>query len=175
MTPSILENCGRIFADAPAIFLREASAVKLIAQPSRDRITRRNVPIARRYWEAAALNFSVTSVPNRINGQPIRKPVFAARRIARRARKQTLCSGHQRLEKTMKRLLVASVFVLSLTGMAIAKQEGIPNPYFVAIHNDSGACVIMNKTPDAKYFKTMGTYDSMEAAHKAMGGMKECG
>jgi hypothetical protein len=105
VTPSILENCGRIFADAPAIFLREASAVKLIAQPSRDRITRRNVPIARRYWEAAALNFSVTSVPNRINGQPIRKPVFAARRIARRARKQTLCSGHQRLEKTMKKAL----------------------------------------------------------------------
>ena len=69
----------------------------------------------------------------------------------------------------MKRLLVASVFVLSLTGM------GIPNPYFVAIHNDSGVCVIMNQTPDAKYFKTVGTYDSMEAAHKAMGGMKECG
>jgi hypothetical protein len=75
----------------------------------------------------------------------------------------------------MQRLLVASAFVLALTGMAVAaQQEGIPNPYFVAIHNDSGAYVIMNKTPDSKYFKTMGQYDSMEAAHKVMGGMKEC-
>ena len=74
----------------------------------------------------------------------------------------------------MKSLLVASVFVLSLTGIAVAKQEGIPNPYFVAVHTDSGACVIMNKSPNPKFFQVMGTYDSMEAAHKAMGGMKEC-
>jgi hypothetical protein len=32
----------------------------------------------------------------------------------------------------------------------------------------------MNKSPNPKYFQLMGTYDSMEAAHKAMGGMKEC-
>jgi hypothetical protein len=74
----------------------------------------------------------------------------------------------------MQRLLIASALVLTLSGIAVAKQEGIPNPYFVAIHTDSGACVIMNKTPNSKFFKTMGTYDSMEAAHKAMGGMKEC-
>jgi hypothetical protein len=74
----------------------------------------------------------------------------------------------------MQKLLIASAFVLAFTGFAFAKQEGIPNPYFVAIHMESGACVIMDKEPNAKYFKTMGKYDSMEAAHKAMGGMKEC-
>jgi hypothetical protein len=48
------------------------------------------------------------------------------------------------------------------------------NAFFVAIHNDTGACVIMMKEPNAKYFKTMGKYGSIEDAHKAMGGMKEC-
>jgi|GEM_PF-3561741 hypothetical protein len=75
----------------------------------------------------------------------------------------------------MQKTLIAAAFVLAFTGIAVAKQEGFTNPYFVAIHNDSGACVVMNKEPNAKYFKTMGKYDSMEAAHKAMGGMKECG
>jgi hypothetical protein len=74
----------------------------------------------------------------------------------------------------MQKFLIASAFVLTFSGLAFAAPEGIPNPYFVAIHNDSGACVVMNKQPNAKYFKTMGKYDSMEAAHKAMGGMKEC-
>jgi hypothetical protein len=74
----------------------------------------------------------------------------------------------------MHKLLITGAFVLTLSGLAFAKQEGIPNPYYVAIHNDSGACVIMDKEPNAKYFKTMGKYDSMEAAHTAMGGMKEC-
>ena len=74
----------------------------------------------------------------------------------------------------MQKLLITTAFVLSLTGAAFAAQEGFPNPYFVAIHNDSGACVIMNKEPNAKYFKTMGKYGSMEDAHKAMGSMKEC-
>ena len=74
----------------------------------------------------------------------------------------------------MHRLLIASAFVLSLTGLAVAKQEGIPNPFYVAIHKESGTCVIMNKVPNPKFFTAMGTYDSMEAAHKAMGGMKEC-
>jgi hypothetical protein len=74
----------------------------------------------------------------------------------------------------MQKLLITSAFVLSFTGLAFAMQEGIPNPYFVAIHMESGACVIMNKEPNAKYFKTMGKYGSMEDAHKAMGGMKEC-
>ena len=74
----------------------------------------------------------------------------------------------------MKSLLVASALVLTLSGIAVAKQEGIPNPYFVAVHSESGACVIMNKSPNPKFFQAMGTYDSMEAAHKAMGGMKEC-
>jgi hypothetical protein len=32
----------------------------------------------------------------------------------------------------------------------------------------------MMKEPNAKYFKTMGKYGSIEDAHKAMGGMKEC-
>lgn len=75
----------------------------------------------------------------------------------------------------MHRLLIASAFVLSLTGVAVAKEEGIPNPYFVAKHTESGACVIMNKSPNPKFFQLMGTYDSMESAHKAMGGMKDCG
>ena len=75
----------------------------------------------------------------------------------------------------MQKTLIAAAFVLAFTGIAVAKQEGFTNPYFVAIHMDSGACVIMNKEPNAKYFKTMGKYDSMETAHKAMGGMKECG
>ena len=74
----------------------------------------------------------------------------------------------------MHRLLIASAFVLSLTGVAVAKQEGFPNPYYVAKHTDSGACVIMNKSPNPKFFQVMGTYDWMEAAHKAMSGMKEC-
>ncbi|MGZ8416665.1 MAG: hypothetical protein ACXWVQ_06720 [Methyloceanibacter sp.] len=74
----------------------------------------------------------------------------------------------------MRKVLIASTFVLGLTSLAFAAQEGIPNPYFVAIHNDSGACVIMNKEPNAKYFKTMGKYKSMEEAGTAMGGMKEC-
>jgi hypothetical protein len=74
----------------------------------------------------------------------------------------------------MHRLLIASAFVLSLTGVAVAKQEGFPNPYYVAMHTESGACVIMNKSPNPKFFNVMGTYESMEAAHKAMGGMKEC-
>ena len=75
----------------------------------------------------------------------------------------------------MQKTLIAAAFVLAFTGIAVAKQEGFTNPYFVAIHTESGACVVMNKEPNAKYFKTMGKYDSMEAAHKAMGGMKECG
>ncbi len=74
----------------------------------------------------------------------------------------------------MQRLLIASALVLSLTGVAVAKEEGIPNPYFVAKHMESGACVIMDKSPNPKFFQLMGTYESMEAAHKAMGGMKEC-
>jgi hypothetical protein len=75
----------------------------------------------------------------------------------------------------MQKLLIASAFVFTFAGLALAGPEGFPNPYFVAIHNDSGACVIMNKEPNPKYFKTMGKYGSMEDAHKAMGGMKECG
>jgi hypothetical protein len=75
----------------------------------------------------------------------------------------------------MQKPLIASALVLGCTGYAFAMQEGIPNPYFIAVHKDSGACVIMNKQPNTKYFKSMGKYDSMEAAHKAMGGMKECG
>ena len=75
----------------------------------------------------------------------------------------------------MRNLLIAAALVVVSTGLALAAPAGFPNPYFVAIHMDSGACVIMNKEPNAKYFKTMGKYDSMEAAHKAMGGMKECG
>jgi hypothetical protein len=74
----------------------------------------------------------------------------------------------------MQKTLIAAAFVLAFTGIAVAKQEGFTNPYFVAIHNDSGACVIMNKEPNAKFFKTMGKYGSMEEAGKAMGGMKEC-
>jgi hypothetical protein len=74
----------------------------------------------------------------------------------------------------MQKFLIASAFVLSLSGIAVAKDEGIPNPYFVAKHTESGACVIMDKSPNPKFFQLMGTYDSMEAAHKAMGGMKEC-
>ena len=74
----------------------------------------------------------------------------------------------------MHRLLIASAFVLSLTGVAVAKDEGIPNPYHVAKHTESGACVIMKQAPNPKFFQLMGTYDSMDAAHKAMGGMKDC-
>ncbi len=74
----------------------------------------------------------------------------------------------------MQKFLIASAFVLSLSGIAVAKDEGIPNPYFVAKHTESGACVIMDKSPNPKFFQLMGTYESMEAAHKAMGGMKEC-
>jgi len=74
----------------------------------------------------------------------------------------------------MQKLLIAAAFALTFSGLAFAAPEGIPNPYFVAIHTDSGACVVMNKEPNAKYFKTMGKYGSMEAAHTAMGGMKEC-
>ena len=69
----------------------------------------------------------------------------------------------------MQKFLIASAFVLSLSGIAVAKEEGIPNPYFVAKHTESGACVIMDKSPNPKFFQLMGTYDSMEAAHKAMG------
>jgi hypothetical protein len=75
----------------------------------------------------------------------------------------------------MHKVLIASAFTLGFTGLALAMQEGIPNPYFVALHMDSNTCVIMNKEPNSKYFKSMGKYDSMEAAHKAMGSMKECG
>ncbi|MGD9502867.1 MAG: hypothetical protein AB7V40_10335 [Methyloceanibacter sp.] len=74
----------------------------------------------------------------------------------------------------MHRLLIASAFVLAFSGIAAAKQEGIPNPYYVAKHTESGACVIMNTSPNPKFFQVMGTYDSMEAAHTAMGGMKDC-
>ncbi len=74
----------------------------------------------------------------------------------------------------MQKFLIASAFVLSLSSVAFAKDEGIPNPYFVAKHTESGVCVIMNKSPNPKFFQLMGTYDSMEAAHKAMGGMKDC-
>ena len=38
----------------------------------------------------------------------------------------------------MHRLLIASALVLSLTGVAVAKQEGFPNPYYVAKHTESG-------------------------------------
>jgi hypothetical protein len=74
----------------------------------------------------------------------------------------------------MQKLLIASIFVLAAAGTSIAGPEGFPNPYFVAMHTESGTCVIMNKEPNAKYFKSMGKYGSMEEAHKAMGSMKEC-
>jgi hypothetical protein len=74
----------------------------------------------------------------------------------------------------MRKILINAAFLAASAGIAVAGPAGFPNPYFVAIHMDSGVCVITNKEPSSKYFRMMGKYGSMEDAHKAMGGMTEC-
>ncbi len=77
----------------------------------------------------------------------------------------------------MQKILIAAAFVLAFTGIAVAKQEGFTNPFYVAIDISSGRCVMMQFMgaggPGGRY-KVMGTYGSMRSAHKAMTRMAGC-
>ena len=52
---------------------------------------------------------------------------------------------------------------------------GLAEDFYVAVDLASGRCVMMGgAAPDAKFFKSMGKFSSMKAAHKAMADMKDC-
>lgn len=69
----------------------------------------------------------------------------------------------------MRKLLIAAALIVAYVTPAFAED------FFVAVDLASGRCVMMSgKEPDAKNFKMMGKYASMEEAHKAMGTMRDC-
>jgi hypothetical protein len=69
----------------------------------------------------------------------------------------------------MRKYLIAAVLSAAFVTPALAED------FYVAVDLASGRCVMMSgKAPDAKHFKTMGKYSSMEDAHKAMGTTREC-
>ena len=64
----------------------------------------------------------------------------------------------------MRKYLIAGLLTAAFVTPALAED------FYVAVDLASGRCVMMSgAAPDAKYFKTMGKYASMEQAHKAMG------
>jgi hypothetical protein len=74
----------------------------------------------------------------------------------------------------MKKLLIASVLVLAAAGSALAKQEGIPNFYYMALDLHTGKCVLMSTAPASSRYKMMGTYKTAQEANRAMRKASEC-
>jgi hypothetical protein len=73
----------------------------------------------------------------------------------------------------MKKFLIASVLVLA-AGSALAKQEGIPNLYYMALDLHTGKCVLMSTAPASSRYKMMGTYKTAQEANRAMRKASEC-
>jgi hypothetical protein len=69
----------------------------------------------------------------------------------------------------MRKYLIAAVLSAAFVTPALAED------FYVAVDLASGRCVMMmGSAPSAKYYKTMGKYGTMRAAHKAMGQMRSC-
>ena len=69
----------------------------------------------------------------------------------------------------MRKYLIAGLLTVAFVTPALAED------FYVAVGLASGRCVmIMGAAPDAKYFKSMGKFESMKAAHKAMASAREC-
>ena len=73
-----------------------------------------------------------------------------------------------------KLLIAAAVLFLATAGTATAKQEGIPNVYYMAIHLGTGKCVMMTTVPSPSKYKVMGAYKTPGAASRAMRRAPEC-
>ena len=69
----------------------------------------------------------------------------------------------------MKKYLIASVLVVSLTAPAMAVET-----FYIMFDNSMKGQVMTSKPSDAKY-KSMGEYKSQAEADAAMKTMKECG
>jgi hypothetical protein len=67
-----------------------------------------------------------------------------------------------------KLLIAAAVLFVATAGTAVAKQEGIPNLYYMAINLSTGKCVMMTTAPNPSYYKVMGAYKTARAASRAM-------
>jgi hypothetical protein len=69
----------------------------------------------------------------------------------------------------MRKLLIATALIVAYVTSAFAED------FFAAVDLASGRCVMMSgKEPDAKNFKMMGKYASMDEAQKAMGTIRDC-
>ena len=69
----------------------------------------------------------------------------------------------------MRKYLIAAALTVAFVTPALAED------FYVAVDLASGRCVMMTgKEPDAKHFKMMGKYTSMEDAHKAMASSRDC-
>jgi hypothetical protein len=73
-----------------------------------------------------------------------------------------------------KLLIAAAVLFMATTGIAVAKQEGIPNVYYMAINLATGKCVMMTTAPNPSKYKVMGAYKTPGAASRAMRRTAEC-
>lgn len=73
-----------------------------------------------------------------------------------------------------KLLIAAAVLFMAATGTAVAKQEGIPNVYYMAIDLGTGKCVMMTSVPNSAKYKVMGAYKTQGAASRAMRKTAEC-
>src|SRR5918995_7426382 len=67
-----------------------------------------------------------------------------------------------------KLLMAAAVLFTATAGTAVAKQEGIPNVYYMAIHLGTGKCVMLTSVPNPAKHKVMGAYKTPGAASRAM-------
>jgi hypothetical protein len=76
----------------------------------------------------------------------------------------------------MRKILIASAFVLAFAGTAFA--DMFSNPFYVAIDRATGRCVMMQFMgaggPDRHRYRIMGAYGSMRQAHNAMTHMAGC-
>jgi hypothetical protein len=67
----------------------------------------------------------------------------------------------------MRKYLIAAALTVAFVTPALAED------FYVAVDLASGRCVMMSgAATDAKYFKSMGKYSTMKAAHKAMADCK---
>lgn len=73
-----------------------------------------------------------------------------------------------------KLLIAAAVLFMATIGGAVAKQEGIPNVYYMALHLATGKCVMMTSLPNPSAYKVMGAYKTQRAASRAMRRTPEC-
>ena len=74
----------------------------------------------------------------------------------------------------MQKLLIAGIIILAAAGTATAKQEGIPNLYYMALDLTTGKCVMMATAPTSSRYKLMGTYTTKRAVSRAMRNTAEC-